>query len=134
MFSFLVSRSHQGEIEELEHELAQVEKKIEAFEQESIETAARKGRDVSLEESQVKEYNRLKEKAGKMASAALQEYDSVAREQKTDQDHLDNELRKRNECEAKLKQKKAELEENQRRVNKLVDYIKTSENSLHDLK
>lgn len=69
-----------------------------------------------------------------MASAALQEYDSVAREQKTDQDHLDNELRKRNECEAKLKQKKAELEENQRRINKLVDYIKTSENSLQDLK
>jgi structural maintenance of chromosome 1 len=72
----------------------------------------------------VREYHRLKEEAGKRAARYLQELDSINREQKSDQDHLDNEVRKKNEISAKIKQKEHEMEENKKRLDKLNDYIK----------
>ena len=50
--------------------------------------------------------------------------DSVQREQKSDQDKYDNEVRKKNELMAKIKQKEHEMEENKKRVEKLNDYIR----------
>jgi len=72
----------------------------------------------------VKEYHRLKEEAGKRAAAKLQELDSVSREQKLDQDRLDNEVRKKTELEAHIKQKEHELEESVQRLEKLNEYIR----------
>ena len=73
---------------------------------------------------QVREYHRLKEEAGKKAARLMQDLDSVMREQKSDQDRLDNENRKKNELVARIKQKEQELEDNHKRVEKLNDYIK----------
>ena len=73
---------------------------------------------------QVKEYHHLKEEAGKRAAAYMQELDSYVREQKSDQDRLDNETRKKNELLAKIKRKETELDENKKRVEKLNDYIR----------
>lgn len=125
-----VDESHQSEIAELESELAEVNRRFAEFEQQLSEESQSQGRDFALEDSQLKEYNRLKEEAARRASLHMQELDSVMREQKSDQDRHDNEVRKRAEAEAKLKQKRAELEENQRRVDKLEEYIRTSEASL----
>ena len=50
--------------------------------------------------------------------------DSIQREQKSDQDRYDNEIRKKNELLAKIKQKEHEMEENKKRVEKLNDYIR----------
>lgn len=72
----------------------------------------------------MREYHRLKEEAGKQAAAYMQELESLTREQKSDQDRLDNEVRKRNEMTAKIKQKDHELDENKKRVEKLNEYIK----------
>ena len=72
----------------------------------------------------MKEYHRLKEAAGKKATALLQELDSINREQKMDQDKLDNEVRKKNEVEAHVKQKEHEHQESILRIEKLEDYIK----------
>lgn len=74
--------------------------------------------------NQVKEYHRLKEAAGKKATALLQELDSINREQKMDQDKLDNEMRKKSEVEAHIKQKEHEHQESILRIEKLEDYIK----------
>ena len=41
-----------------------------------------------------------------------------------DQDKLDNELRKKSEMVARIKQKEHEMEENKKRIDKLNDYIK----------
>ncbi|UYV72660.1 SMC1B [Cordylochernes scorpioides] len=82
----------------------------------------------------LKEYNSLKEEAGKLSSRYLQELDSVNRDQKSDQDKYDNELRKKTEIESKIKQKRAELDENIRRLDKLNEYIRTSEAGLQDLR
>ena len=72
----------------------------------------------------MKEYHHLKEEVGKLSAAYTQEMDSLTREQKTDQDRLDNELRKKNELVAKVRQKDHEMEENKKRIEKLNEYIK----------
>jgi len=73
---------------------------------------------------QVKEYHRLKEEAGKRAAAKLHELDTVSREQKMDQDRLDNEQRQKSDYDAHIKQKENELEESTQRLDKLNEYIK----------
>ena len=73
---------------------------------------------------QVKEYHRLKEEVGKLSTKYTQELDTLNREQKMEQDRLDNELRKKNEVVAKIRQKEHEMEENKKRIEKLNEYIK----------
>ncbi|TRY66276.1 hypothetical protein DNTS_026232 [Danionella cerebrum] len=75
---------------------------------------------------QVKAYHRLKEEASKRAATLAQELEKFNRDQKADQDRLDLEERKKIETEAKIKQKIREIEENQKRIEKLEDYISTS--------
>ena len=72
----------------------------------------------------MREYHRLKELASKKASRLLQELDSINREQKSDQDRLDNQGRKHSDLNARIKQKEQELDDNIQRVNKLNEYIK----------
>lgn len=72
----------------------------------------------------MKEYHRLKEEAGKRAAAKLHELDTVSREQKMDQDRLDNEQRQKADYDAHIKQKENELEESIQRLDKLNEYIK----------
>lgn len=83
---------------------------------------------------QVREYNHLKEEAGKQSARYLQMLDSINREQKSDQDRLDNEGRKKTEIENKHKQKGHMRDEALKRVEKLEEHIKTSEAALEDQK
>lgn len=73
---------------------------------------------------QVVEYNRLKVEAQKQSARYLQELDSVNREQKAEQDKLDNEARVRADLENKIKQKGHEKDEAQKRVDKLLEHIR----------
>ncbi|KAJ8301830.1 hypothetical protein KUTeg_020817 [Tegillarca granosa] len=114
---------HEQEIRELEKELDEVERKRREFEERIEEESQSQGRDMELEESQVQEYHRLKEEAGKNAARYMQELDAINREQKSDQDRYDNECRKKNELIAKIRQKENEMEENRKRVEKLNEYI-----------
>lgn len=50
--------------------------------------------------------------------------DGLLREQKLDQDSLDNEMRKKNDASLKIKQKEYELEEQRVKLTKLLEYIK----------
>lgn len=54
----------------------------------------------------------------------MQELDSVNREQKADQDKLDTLYRMRTEAENKHRQKGHEIEEMEKRMEKLTDHIK----------
>lgn len=110
---------------------------------------------------QVKQYHRLKEEASKRAATLAQELEKFNRDQKADQDRLDLEERKKIETEvdwkmivnsfflsfcktltfyipfwlqAKIKQKIREIEENQKRIEKLEDYIATSRCFKHHYK
>ena len=61
--------------------------------------------------------------AAKRNAACQEQLDTLQREQKLDQDALDNESRKRNDFSSKQKQKEAELEEHRTKLAKLVEYV-----------
>ncbi|XP_075041083.1 structural maintenance of chromosomes protein 1A isoform X2 [Mixophyes fleayi] len=127
-------KKRKGDMDELEKEVGSVEKARQEFEERMEEESQSQGRDLTLEENQVKKYHRLKEEASKRAATLAQELEKFNRDQKADQDRLDLEERKKVETEAKIKQKLREIEENQKRIEKLEEYIATSKQSLEEQK
>ncbi|XP_063792659.1 structural maintenance of chromosomes protein 1A isoform X2 [Pseudophryne corroboree] len=127
-------KKRKGDMDELEKEVQSVEKARQEFEERMEEESQSQGRDLTLEENQVKKYHRLKEEASKRAATLAQELEKFNRDQKADQDRLDLEERKKVETEAKIKQKLREIEENQKRIEKLEEYIATSKQSLEEQK
>uniref|UniRef100_A0A8C2ILJ1 Structural maintenance of chromosomes protein 1A n=1 Tax=Cyprinus carpio TaxID=7962 RepID=A0A8C2ILJ1_CYPCA len=127
-------KKRKADMEELDREQGAVEMARQEFEERMEEEAQSQGQDLQLEENQVKAYHRLKEEASKRAATLAQELEKFNRDQKADQDRLDLEERKKIETEAKIKQKIREIEENQKRIEKLEDYITTSRQSLDEQK
>ncbi|XP_069688454.1 structural maintenance of chromosomes protein 1A [Periplaneta americana] len=124
--------AHEQDIRELEDELAEVDRKRKEYEDMVAGESQSQGKDVHLEDAQVAEYHRLKEEAGKQSAMYLQQLDSVNREQKSDQDRLDNEFRKKAELENRLRQKGHEKDEATKRIEKLAEHIKSSEAALEE--
>ncbi|XP_041979071.1 structural maintenance of chromosomes protein 1A [Aricia agestis] len=125
--------AHQADIKKLEDELRVVEEAKAEWEGSTGTSAAAGGRaDVHLEEAQIRQYEELKMEASRSAARYLQELDSVNREQKADQDRLDNEMRKKGEFENKHRQKGHERNEALKRVEKLNEHIKSSEQALEE--
>lgn len=54
----------------------------------------------------------------------MQDLDSINREQKAEQDQLDNETRVKTQLESQIRQKGHERDEAQKRVDKLTDHIR----------
>ncbi|XP_077428530.1 structural maintenance of chromosomes protein 1A [Vanacampus margaritifer] len=127
-------KKRKADMDELDKEMQAVELAKQDFEERMEEEAQSQGQDLTLEENQVKQYHRLKEEASKRAATLAQELEKFNRDQKADQDRLDLEERKKVETEAKIKQKIREIEENQKRIEKLEDYITTSRQSLDEQK
>ncbi|KAF7267293.1 structural maintenance of chromosomes 1 [Rhynchophorus ferrugineus] len=126
--------AHMNDIKKLEKELAEVERLKAEYEEQIAGESQSQGRDVHLEDAQVREYHRLKEEAAKRSARYMQELDSVNREQKADQDRLDNVSRLRTDAENKHLQKCHEKEEMEKRIAKLADHIQSSEQALQDQK
>ena len=118
------NEAHMEDIHKLEQDLAKVEQEKEEYESTIAGESQSQGRDVHLEDEQVKEYHRLKEEAAKRSARYMQELDSVNREQKSDQDRLDNLTRLRMEAENKHSQKEHEKEEMEKRIDKLAEHIR----------
>ncbi|KAF5272683.1 hypothetical protein FQA39_LY07710 [Lamprigera yunnana] len=124
------NEAHNNDIRKLEDELGEVEKCKEEYEATIAGESQSQGRDVHLEDEQVREYHHLKEEAAKRSARYMQDLDSVNREQKSDQDRLDNVYRMRTEAENKHRQKGHEKEEMEKRIEKLAEHIRTSEQAL----
>uniref|UniRef100_A0AAX7VN15 Structural maintenance of chromosomes protein n=1 Tax=Astatotilapia calliptera TaxID=8154 RepID=A0AAX7VN15_ASTCA len=122
-------KKRKADMDELDKEMRAVELAKQEFEERMEEEAQSQGQDLTLEENQVKQYHRLKEEASKRAATLAQELEKFNRDQKADQDRLDLEERKKVETE-----KIREIEENQKRIEKLEDYIATSRQSLDEQK
>ncbi|XP_045773367.1 structural maintenance of chromosomes protein 1A [Maniola jurtina] len=125
--------AHQADIRKLEEELRQIEEQKAQWEA-TITGSNHSRADVHLEEAQIREYEELKMEASRQAARYLQELDSVNREQKADQDRLDNEMRRKGELENKHRQKGHERNEAMKRVEKLNEHIKSSEQALEEQK
>ncbi|CAH1638439.1 unnamed protein product [Spodoptera littoralis] len=124
--------AHQADIKKLEDELRQIEDQKAQWEHSTLGATHAGRADVHLEEAQIREYEELKMEASRQAARYLQELDSVNREQKADQDRLDNELRRKGEFENKHRQKGHERNEAMKRVDKLNEHIKSSEQALEE--
>uniref|UniRef100_A0AAY4CZ40 Structural maintenance of chromosomes protein 1A n=1 Tax=Denticeps clupeoides TaxID=299321 RepID=A0AAY4CZ40_9TELE len=129
-------KKRKADMEELEREQGAVEMARQEFDERMEEEAQSQGQDLQLEENQVKAYHRLKEEASKRAATLAQELEKFNRDQKADQDRLDLEERKKIETEVwkQDNSKIREIEENQKRIEKLEDYIATSRQSLDEQK
>jgi chromosome segregation ATPase len=82
---------------------------------------------------QVEEYNILRAHAQIRLITDLQELDLMNREQKADQDKFVDDSRTRNELELEIKRKKHERAEARERVDRLTEYIESTENALKAL-
>merc|ERR1712223_893485 len=125
-------KAHQSEVQELESEMRTAERKKEEYITIMESESQEQGRNLQLETGQVKEYHKLKEKAGKESAKGLAKLDSINREHKSDQDKLDTENRKKQELESKIKTKGHELDEAQKRAEKLNDHIRSSEQQMEE--
>merc|ERR1719245_1296929 len=123
---------HKSDVEELETELRAAERRRDEYLEMTASESKEQGRDLKLEGNQIKEYQKLKEKAAKESARYMAELDSTNREHKSVQDRLDTETRKKEEIESKLKTKGHELDEAQKRYEKLVDHIRGSESQLEE--
>ncbi|KAK2718729.1 structural maintenance of chromosomes protein 1A-like [Artemia franciscana] len=122
--------AHKEDIMQLQTKIQQVENLKAEYEAQAQLESQSQGRNVHLEEAQVNEYKRLKTEALRQSGIQLQNLEKVNREQKTDQDRLDNETRRRNDLQNRLVQKQHELAEAEKRLEKLVEHIRQYENSL----
>merc|ERR1719245_898368 len=124
--------SHKTDVEELETELRAAERRRDEYLELTASEYQSQGRNLQLEGNQIKEYQKLKEKAAKESARYMAELDFTNREHKSVQDRLDTETRKKEEIESKLKTKGHELDEAQKRYEKLVEHIRGSESQLEE--
>lgn len=129
-----VNEAHQEEIDQLKKELDDVQQKRKEFEEQLEEESQSQGRDLHLEDSQVSEYQSLKEKAGKLSAMYMQDYETIIREQKTDQDRYDSEDHQKQALETRLRQREHELEEADKRLEKLTEFVRTNQKTLEEYK
>lgn len=124
--------AHQADIAKLEEEILAIQKAKKEFEQKIANESQRRGTNILSEQVHVEEYDRLKQKAEATAAKYVSELESINREQKSDQDLLDNEIHKKEQIEGQLEKFRLEKEEVQKRMEKLYDHIRSSEQALQD--
>ncbi|XP_043266990.1 structural maintenance of chromosomes protein 1A-like [Venturia canescens] len=126
----LADETHQKNIRDLQEELDKIEKMKDSFEAGIINESQGSNENVRLEETQIHEYNRLKEESNKKSASYFQLLDSANREIKSDQDRLESTITRRTKIENKLKQKRDMRNEILRRASKLEEQINKTEDSL----
>lgn len=124
--------THENDIKQIESDLQELEEKRSKFEREVEQDALSQGINLELRASQLKTYQQLKEQVAKQNARIKEQLDRLLREQKVDQDALDNESRKKNDSNIKLKQKLYELEDQKVKLNKLNEYIESTERQIQE--
>ncbi|CAF4455445.1 unnamed protein product, partial [Adineta steineri] len=81
--------AHDEEIDKYESDLHEVERLKQEYEEKLQDESQHSGRNLALEENQMKEYRRLKEEAAKKMTQFTEEYDSIDRQQQVDKTNLD---------------------------------------------
>jgi structural maintenance of chromosome 1 len=126
--------NHEEAVNQLKQELEKINRKIKKFNEELEQRNEARRNDIVLEESQKTEYIRLKEEASRLSAKYLKDMDSYEREFKAESDKYENEVRKQQEIEARIKFMQNEREENLKRIEKLKDNIAMSETNYNELK
>ncbi|XP_053110843.1 structural maintenance of chromosomes protein 1B isoform X2 [Hemicordylus capensis] len=120
--------------EELERELTDIDKAWKAFEKKVEEEILHRRRDVLLEEGQINKYKELKELVRKKVAILSQQQEKLQWEQKADQDKMLFDQRRQKETERSIKQVVEQIEDHEKRVEKLQEYSKKCSESLAEKK
>lgn len=127
-----VHKKHQAEIKELEHELDEVRKAAEKYEDDV--SGASQDEDVELMDSQLEQYNELKEQVGRETAALKLQLDKIAREQNSEQEALDQLKQKKTDLLTQQKHKADQRTQLMERIEKLDEYITTNIQTVEKLK
>ncbi|XP_041111222.1 structural maintenance of chromosomes protein 1B isoform X2 [Polyodon spathula] len=122
------------EIQELENELADLEKAWRDFERKVEEQTLTVGRDVQLEESQVKRYKELKELARKKVATMSQHFEKLRWELNADFEKLEFDQRRKKEVEGNMKHTLMQIDDYTKRAEQLEEYINTCNGALIELR
>ncbi|KAJ7391318.1 Structural maintenance of chromosomes protein 1B, partial [Desmophyllum pertusum] len=117
-----VHKKHQAEIKELEHELEEVRNAAEKYEEDV--SGASQDENVELMDSQLEQYNALKEEAGRETAAHKLQLDKIKREQDSEQESLDQLKQKKADLVAQQKHKTDQRTQLIERIEKLEEYIR----------
>ncbi|VUZ57622.1 unnamed protein product [Hymenolepis diminuta] len=125
--------SHRQEMEQLEADYARVQALKEEYELQQNKKSKEQGRSLELEDSQLAEYHRLKQKAAEHTSDISAQLDALRREYDEQKDLFDSLERRKEEIENSLRLKQTELSDNQRRLQRLAEFIENSLKSITEL-
>ncbi|KRX90380.1 Structural maintenance of chromosomes protein 1A [Trichinella pseudospiralis] len=117
-------------IRQFEIQLKEANEQRDAFEAQLTQESESQG--LQLDSEQLAQYNCLKGEVVRQCASIQQELDVLAREQQMDQELLDNDKRCNGEFCQKIKQKESELEALKKRLEKLVDTIRNTENEIEE--
>ncbi|KAF5401791.1 putative structural maintenance [Paragonimus heterotremus] len=122
--------SHLQEIDQLEAEQKKIALLKLEYEQQQTKKSLEQGINLELEETQLTEYHRLKQKVAERTSHLSAVLDGLNREYNEQKDLYDALDRRKNEIESSLKRKETELNENKKRLQKLTEYIDSSNRAI----
>ncbi|CAF1592668.1 unnamed protein product, partial [Adineta steineri] len=124
--------AHDEEIEKYESDLREVERLQKEYEDKLQDESQNAGRNLALEEDQIKEYRHLKEEAAKKMTQFSEEYDSIDRQQQVDKTNLEQEQRSQRDHMARIQQTELRIDELNGKIDKLAGYIVDLEQELKD--
>ncbi|XP_008109591.2 structural maintenance of chromosomes protein 1B isoform X2 [Anolis carolinensis] len=117
---------------ELQTEIHDIDKAWRMFEGKFTEERLRGARDVFLEENQINKYKELKELVRKKVAVLNQQIETLHWEQKADEEKMSFDQRKQKETEESIKQIREHIEDNKKRMEKLIEYSRMCTESLAD--
>lgn len=126
------AEKQQQEICELERELDEVNEMSGKYDEELAKEA--QGQSVDLMDSQMSEYNKLKEKAGKKAAAVQSQLDKINREQKSDKESMLQSTQRRNDLQSRQRELEEQKVQYEQRVSACDDYVKSNVEKMEALK
>ncbi|XP_068959739.1 structural maintenance of chromosomes protein 1B [Petaurus breviceps papuanus] len=112
----------EDDIRALEKELRDLDRTWKAFEKQVEEEGMRRGRDIELEASQLDRYKELKEQVTKKVATMTQQLEKLQWEQRADEERRAFGNRRRAEIQGNLKQIKEQIEDHNKRIEKLEEY------------
>ncbi|XP_008580986.1 PREDICTED: structural maintenance of chromosomes protein 1B [Galeopterus variegatus] len=124
----------EDDIRALETELVDLDGAWKSFEKQIEEEIIHKGRDIELEASQVDRYKELKDQVRKKVAIMTQQLEKLQWEQKAEEERLAFEKRRHGEVQGSLKQIKEQIEDHEKRIEKLEEYTKTCMDCLKEKK
>uniref|UniRef100_A0A4X2MDW9 Structural maintenance of chromosomes protein n=1 Tax=Vombatus ursinus TaxID=29139 RepID=A0A4X2MDW9_VOMUR len=112
----------EDDIRALEQEQQDLDRTWRDFEKQVEEERQRRGRDIELEASQLDQYKELKEQVIKKVATMTQQLEKLQWEQRADEERRAFGDRRRAEVQGNLKQIKEQIEDHNKRIEKLEEY------------